>query len=83
VISETSLDGNVMTDLSTYLPLSPRYRKRTIDALAETQRFIDKESARRADLRPASVQKLLDGYIAHKAKLIAHLAADSAMKSGV
>ena len=31
--------------------------------------FIDKESARSADLRPASVQKTLDQYIALRAEL--------------
>lgn len=38
-------------------------------ALDETQRYIDKESARADDLRPAAIQELLERYIAHKVKL--------------
>lgn len=48
-------------------------RRRVIEALNETQRFIDKESARNPKLRPADTQKLLDFYIAHAAKLRAML----------
>ena len=42
---------------------------RVEQALAETQRYIDKESARADDLRPANIQVLLERYIAHKVKL--------------
>lgn len=47
----------------------PSQLKRAQDALAETIRFIEKESPRRADLRPSDVQKHLDFCIAHKARL--------------
>lgn len=50
-------------------------RKKIEQALAETQRFIDKEGARNPDLRPADTQKIFDGYVAHKAKLLGILAA--------
>jgi hypothetical protein len=48
-------------------------RRRIEDALAETQRFIDKESARNPKLRPVDVQKTLDFYIGHATKLRAML----------
>ena len=44
-------------------------------AINDCTRFIDKESARSADLRPADIAKLLDWYIAHRAKLTAMLEA--------
>jgi len=43
-------------------------------AIADCNRYIAKESARDADLRPAETAKLLDWYIAHRAKLLAMLA---------
>jgi hypothetical protein len=49
--------------------------RRVDSALADTQRYIDRESARADDLRPAATQELLDKYIAHKAKLEATLEA--------
>lgn len=49
-------------------------RRKIVEALAETQRFIDKESVRNPSLRPADVQKTLDFYVAHKAKLETMLA---------
>lgn len=55
--------------------MTKEQRRRVISALEETQRFIDKESKRSADLRPAETQNLLDWYVAHKAKLEAMLAA--------
>lgn len=42
-------------------------------AIADCNRYIAKEGARSADLRPAQVAKLLDWYIAHRAKLLAML----------
>lgn len=42
---------------------------RVEQALEETQRYIDKESARADDLRPANIQALLERYIAHKVTL--------------
>lgn len=44
-------------------------------AIADCNRYIAKESARDADLRPAETAKLLDWYIAHRAKLLAMLVA--------
>lgn len=38
-------------------------------ALKDTQRYIDRESERADDLRPANVQKTLNDYIAHAKKL--------------
>ena len=46
-----------------------------ISAIAECDRYIAKESPRDADLRPAGITKLLASYIAHRAKLVAMLAA--------
>ncbi len=43
--------------------------KQILKSIEDCDRFINKESPRRADLRPASVQKILDDTIAHKAKL--------------
>jgi hypothetical protein len=42
-------------------------------AIADCNRYIAKEGARSADLRPAETTKLLDWYIAHRAKLLAML----------
>jgi hypothetical protein len=42
---------------------------RIIQAIAECQRFIDKEEPRIASLRPADVQKHLDFCKAHMVKL--------------
>lgn len=44
-------------------------------AIADCNRYIALEGARSADLRPADIAKLLDWYIAHRAKLLAMLAA--------
>ena len=44
-------------------------------AIADCDRFIAKEQAQSADLRPADVAKMLDFYIAHRAKLIKMLEA--------
>lgn len=47
--------------------------RRIHQAIAECDKFIAKESGRRADLRPADVQKHLDFCISHRAKLAAML----------
>ena len=61
--------GNQGTKMDANVIAYPSQLKRAQDALAETIRFIEKESPRRADLRPADVQQCLDFYIAHKARL--------------
>lgn len=48
--------------------------RRILQAISECDAFIDRESPRRADLRPAEVQRTLDFYIAHKQALINRLA---------
>jgi hypothetical protein len=48
--------------------------KKIMQAIAECDRFINLEGRRSDDLRPASVQKTLDFYKAHKAKLQGMLA---------
>lgn len=48
--------------------------KKIFDAIAECDRYIAKEGARSADLRPADVQELLNWYHRHRAKLVAMLA---------
>lgn len=47
--------------------------RRILQAIAECDAFIAKESARSADLRPADIQQHLDFCIAHRAKLVAML----------
>lgn len=42
-------------------------------AIADCNNYIAKEGARSADLRPADIAKLLEWYIAHRAKLLAML----------
>lgn len=44
-------------------------------AIDDCNRYIAKESARSADLRPVDIAKLLDWYISHRAKLLAMLEA--------
>ena len=48
--------------------------KRILQAVAECDRFIAKEGPRAAGLRPASIQKTLDHYVTHRARLIGALA---------
>jgi len=48
--------------------------RRILQAIDECDRYIAKESPRSADLRPAEIQKLLDGYIARREKLVEMLA---------
>lgn len=45
--------------------------KRCLSAIADCERFINKEDGRDASLRPAAVQKTLDHYKAHRLNLIA------------
>lgn len=49
--------------------------KKILDAIADCDRYIAKESARSADLRPVKIQELLDWYIGHRAKLVVMLEA--------
>jgi|GEM_PF-3617654 len=50
------------------------YRTKQIqNAIADCDRYIAKEGARAADLRPASAQQHLDYCVAHRAKLAAML----------
>jgi hypothetical protein len=49
------------------------FKRRLRDAIAECDRYIVREEGRRADLRPADVQELLDWYRGHRAKLQAML----------
>ena len=53
--------------------MSQEQIRRIHQAIAECDKFIDKESGRRADLRPADVQQYLDFCITHRAKLLAML----------
>lgn len=55
------------------MTLTPETTRRIKVALAETQRFIDKESPRNADTRPADMLQHLNFCIAHKARLLAML----------
>ncbi len=48
--------------------------KRCLSAIAECERFINKEDGRNASLRPKDVQKTLDHYKAHRLNLIAAIA---------
>jgi predicted ArsR family transcriptional regulator len=47
------------------MKMSQEQRKRVQEALIETEAFIAKESARRADIRPAAMQQHLDFCIKH------------------
>jgi hypothetical protein len=57
------------------MSLTTEQVRRVRDAIAECDRFIAKEEPRRADLRPANVQKILDHYKAHRVKLVQMLEA--------
>jgi hypothetical protein len=48
-------------------------RNKIMQAIAECNHYIALEGARSADLRPASIQKLLEWYVAHRARLLAML----------
>ena len=47
--------------------------RRILQAIEECDRFINKESPRDPELRPAETQKILDSYINHRAKLVGML----------
>ncbi|WP_341667376.1 hypothetical protein [Alcaligenes sp. SDU_A2] len=49
-------------------------RKRILSAIADCDRYIAKEGARAADLRPAEIQRRLAYYISHRDKLAGMLA---------
>lgn len=53
--------------------MTPFRRQSILSAIAECDRFIDLEEKRDPALRPADVQKTLDFYKAHKARLQAML----------
>jgi len=53
--------------------LTPDRRRRILSSIEECDRFISKEEGRAADLRPAPVAKLLDGYKRHRVNLLAML----------
>lgn len=55
--------------------MSNEQNRRIIEAIAECDRFIDREEARNVSLRPADIQKTLAFYKAHRAKLSAMLEA--------
>ena len=57
--------------------LTTEQARRIRDAIVDCDRFIAKEDPRRADLRPADIQKHLDFCKSHKAKLV------TALESGV
>jgi hypothetical protein len=59
--------------LATEIRNSSDKRRRVLNALTETCRFIEKEEPRSADLRPAHIAKLLADYKAHAAYLSAAL----------
>lgn len=50
--------------------LTASQKSRVFQAIADCERFIDKEARRDSALRPADMQKHLDYCVAHKAKLI-------------
>jgi predicted ArsR family transcriptional regulator len=56
------------------MKMSNEQRKRVQEALIETESFIAKESARRADIRPAAMQQHLDFCIKHAEHLRSMLA---------
>ncbi|NBU79822.1 MAG: hypothetical protein EBS50_12260 [Sphingomonadaceae bacterium] len=49
--------------------------RRVLEAIADCDRYIAKESPRDESLRPADVQKILQQTIAHREKLIEMLGA--------
>ena len=48
-------------------------RSKIIQAIADCNRYIALEGSRSAALRPVDVQKLLEWYIVHRAKLLSML----------
>lgn len=57
--------------------MTNEYRNRIQSAIKECDRYIAMEGPRAADLRPAEVQKRLEFYISHRAKLQQALDTDS------
>ena len=57
------------TTCHNHLMLSSEQRARVLEAIAECDRYIAKESARADDLRPAEATALLIWYRAHRLKL--------------
>ena len=57
--------------------LTQNQKARIIQELETTNKFIEKEEARDASIRPQSVQKILDDYRSHREKLNAMLAVQS------
>lgn len=55
--------------------MSQDQTRRILEAIAECEKFIAKEEARRADIRPADVQQHLEFCIAHRVKLAAMIEA--------
>ena len=49
--------------------VNPRYQ-RILDAIADCDRFIEREERRDPSLRPADIQATLDFYRGHRAKLM-------------
>jgi hypothetical protein len=49
--------------------------RRILEAIADCDKFIAKESSRNPSLRPADIQKTLDFYIQHRSHLIEMLQA--------
>jgi len=60
---------------NTNTPMTDYERRKIVEAISECQRFIDIESPRSADLRPADVAQHLAFCHTHKAKLIKMLEA--------
>lgn len=54
--------------------MSNYQRNSILEAIADCDRYIAKESARDPALRPADIAKLLNWTIAHRAKLLSMLA---------
>jgi hypothetical protein len=67
VTNETPL--STMPCLSPSSPLTPERARRIRQAIADYDRFISKEEARDASLRPANMQKLLEEYKDCRARL--------------
>jgi len=57
------------TNINAVKTLTPQERRSIDAAIIECDRFIAKESARRADLRPSNIAILLADYIQHREKL--------------
>lgn len=58
--------------------MTSQERRSVTEAIAQCNRYIALEGSRSADLRPAEIQKRLEWYIAHRAKLLSMLAVEAA-----